>query len=375
MPNAVDMAIFNSGDPAQMKARLKAIFVNRGVTIPMGNESEDQRLSRMVASWLADPTYVDKARTSVDDIKVGKTPQAPYSPLGPTTPPDTTGVQDAVTERQNRDALAAVKTNLTRYGLPPALADWAWQQLVAGSSESEVMLALRDRSEFKTRFKAIGRAEELGLPAISPAQILEFETQARADLKRLGAPEGFYDSPDDFVELIVAGWSPLEVRDAANEAIVRIGAAPQEVKDFYTEAFGVDAGTSALLALYLDQSKAAPVLDRMATTAEIGGAGHRFGADLDLTRAGELAAIGVNAQQAQAGFRDLDEKGALFNETVSEGTDLTMEGEGVDAIFGLGEGGARKIEQRRQRRVADLGGSTGALVTEKGVRGVGIADR
>ena len=322
-----------------------------------------------------DPESIDRIRQSVQDIADGRTPYTPYSPFAPTQPPDLTGAVSSNPNRIARDAFAQVTDVLQRYGLPSSLGTWVWDQIVGGRSEAEVMLELRARPEYRERFKAIVRAEELGLPALSPAQVLEYEQQGRAILKRLGAPAGFYDSPDDFVDQIVAGWSPLELQDAATEAMVRVQHAPQEVRNFYEQWYGVSSAPGAMLALYLDPNKARPVLERMIETAEVGGAGARFGANLNRTQAEELVDLGVDARQAQAGFAQLDEIGSLFDETISEQVDFTLEREGVDAAFGLGRGGQEAIERRRQSRVAAGSGSAGSLLNEEGLRSIAIADQ
>src|SRR5437867_2701415 len=95
------------------------------------------------------------------------------------------------------DAFASLKDLLDRYGLP-SLTDWAWQQLVGGKSEAEITLSLYDQPAFQQRFPAIAARRASGLNAITPAEYVSYETQARQMFQAAGFPPSFYDQPDDF---------------------------------------------------------------------------------------------------------------------------------------------------------------------------------
>lgn len=274
---------------------------------------------------------------------------------------------------EQRDALAYVRRILTDYGLPDSLATWAWQKIVSGAPAEQVALDLRDTPEFQQRFPAIPAREAAGLPPLSPAEYVAYEQAAGQLFRAAGLPPGFYDDPSDFTDLLAKDVSVAELNDRiSTEGFQKVVGAPPEVRDAFQEFFGVQ-GDSALAAFFLDPDRAAPVLRRMATEADIAGrAALAGGLNVTADRARELAEIGVTGLQAQQAAANVAEQSALFSESVSEGDDLTAEREGLNAAFGLSE--AASLRRRQQQRTAAFSGGGGAAASGEGVRGLGSGD-
>lgn len=372
----VDRQILGTRNPQLIADRVRAIFTNafqpRGLSIAEGSRSEQQRIDEAVADLMAGRRTFEQFRGSVTGIAEGRTPQAPYDPTKPLKPQTEA---ERLREETQRDNLAIFQQLFQDFDIPGAesLAQWAWGELVAGKSRNEIMLQLHQRPEFLDRFKVIAEQRQAGVTPMTPAEVLEWERSARGIMRAAGMPAGFYDSPDDFTEMMVNGWSVIELRQVVDEGFVRVAYNP-EARDYMRDVLGVD-GDAALAALYLDAEKALPQLERMTTQVEIGGVGSTFGLDLSLGRAGQLADAGVTRGAMRQGLMRLDGERSLFTETISEGTDLSIEQQGLDSTFGLGEGGAEVIEQRKRERKAAMSGAGGnALLTDRGLVGVGIAD-
>lgn len=272
-----------------------------------------------------------------------------------------------------RDALAYIKAILADYGLPESLADWAWGKIVSGAPTEEVALDLRDTPEFQTRFPAIAAREAAGLSPLSPAEYVAYEQAATQLFRTSGLPAGFYDDKADFTALLAADVSVAELNDRiATDGFRRVVDAPPQVRDAFAEFFGPQ-GDAALAAFFIDPERAVPVLQRMATQADIAGRALASGGlDLDAARAGELADFGITGLQVQQAAANVAEQAALFRESVSEGTDLTGEREGLNAALGVSDASA--LRQRQQARVGAFSGGGGAAASNEGVGGLGSGD-
>ncbi len=117
----VDQRILWGGNPQELLNRIRAIFVNRGVPIATGTETEAQRLARIAAEVRAGRT-LDSVRNSVDRIAATKPPSSVPGPVAPTAPPP---ARAAVSQPQARYYVVQGGDNLSRialrfYGRP----DW-----------------------------------------------------------------------------------------------------------------------------------------------------------------------------------------------------------------------------------------------------------
>lgn len=271
-----------------------------------------------------------------------------------------------------RDALARLQTILNDYGLG-GLSEWVKSKLIAGSSAAEIELELYDQEAFKARFPVIAQRRAAGLTPLNPAQVLEYEQSARSLFRRAGITNPAMMESNYIQNILGNEVSLAELNDRVNDGLMRVTAAPAEVRVAFGDYFGVQ-GDSALAQFFLDPDLAAPELEKMATTAVAGGAAARFGMQLAQGIAREIADTGRSDAAIWEGFAQLDSIKSLFQESISERQDLTAEGEGVGAVFGT-QAGAESVLQRRalSRRNVFAGGG-GAASTQTGVIGLGVAD-
>ena len=268
-----------------------------------------------------------------------------------------------------RDVSAEIGVILARYGLE-GLADWAIGLIQQGEiTSAELMLRLYDRPEFKARFPGLDQMRANGLPPMSPEEYMNYELQAHGLMRAAGLPEGFYDDPSDFTDFIGQGVSLAELGARIQNGYQRVLTAPPEVRARFAQWFGAD-GDAALASMFLDPSKSLPLLEQQLTQAEIAGSGDIYGIGIGQATAEQLAAMGYSGQTASTGFRQIQAQGAVFDESITENTDLTAEGAGVDAAFGLNQDSVDTINRRIQGRVGALSGGGGLAIDQQGIGGV-----
>jgi hypothetical protein len=280
------------------------------------------------------------------------------------------------------DAFALIQQLLASYGLTsPRLSQWVYDMLVAGHPEANIMLELEQQPEYKAAFpeiearRARGLAEGIQLEPINPAMILEYRTKARALMRSFGVPADMWDRNEDFASFIVGDVSMDELNSRLKRGSERVYQAPPEVRAVFFDLFGID-GDTALFALMLDPTKAEPVLENMVQMAEAGGAARRMGFGLTQAEMTRMEAANLTYEQVVSGFRELDIRRGLFDETLSEeGQDFTVGDQGITAQFGLGGGAAEALTRRGEARKASTSGSSRAAQTEIGVVGLGEAGR
>lgn len=276
----------------------------------------------------------------------------------------------------DQGAKAYLEQLLGQWGLG-SLADWAYRMLTEDRSEDEIIQLLRQRNEYKDRFKAIVQRVAAGLPALSEADVLNYENTARGLFRSSGLPPGFYDDPDDFVDLLVKDVSSAELQTRIEDGFVRVTSADPSIRAVFGEWFGA-SGDAALASIFLDPARALPALQRQVATAEIGGVSRNFGFGFSQGAAAGLAArlggrtdIGGISQ----GFERLASVRPVFQETVSRrerGDDLLAEGAGADFAFGTGDG--ERVRARIRQRVSELSGGSGRVASsQRGLIGAGSA--
>ena len=296
--------------------------------------------------------------------------------------PDQEPEDDSLVELQRRSAKAIIDDTLRRYGLEE-LSAWAWGLIQTDASPAEIINQLYDPStqggavfaQKFPEFEALRQAQNAGANVYVPSveEVLELRRSYSEIMRQAGLPTEFWDEPTDFVGLIVNQRSPRELAHVVNEGWERVTNAPSEIREAFADLYGID-GDSALAALFLDPERAAPMLIQMARTAEVEGTATRFGAGLGLARAERVASLELSRREIEQGFQSLDNLASLFQETITESDDLTLEGIGVDAAFGLAGGAQRTLERRRAARLALLSGGGGAIETREGIIGAGTAN-
>lgn len=271
-------------------------------------------------------------------------------------------------------ATAHVKEILKQYGLEN-LTDWALGELIDGYDDVTVLQHLREQPETKARFAAVYEREKLGLPPISFADVINYEKAATELMVSAGMPRGFYDSPEDFTNLMVGDVSVQELQKRVEGGYARVAQAPAEVRQSFRDLFGAD-GDAALATFFLDPEKAQPLLETQLGMAQIHGTGRRYGIDTGKDLAEQLARQDVSQQEAEQQFATLARGRGLFNENVDEtARNLSVDKEGVEAAFGTDQEARANVERRAASRQAAFQGSGGAQTTQKGYTGLGSAGR
>lgn len=278
-------------------------------------------------------------------------------------------------------ALGPLLTSLlARYGLE-GLIPWASDAVIRGLSPEEIEVALYDQPTFKAAFPEIEarqkRADTLGisLPPISADDVINYRSQTRQMFRSWGVPTGMWDSNTDIANFIVGDVSLDELNGRLELASTRVQQAAPEVRQMFDELTGY-LGDQALFAVFLDPTKAPPILEDWVQQAELGGAARRFGFNLDRDRIEDVARYNISYGQAVEGFGALDEMRGLFDESIfEEGIDYEAEEEGVAAAFGLEAGAAEKLKRRAGARTAQTAGSSGGSADERGPTSLGGAGR
>lgn len=259
------------------------------------------------------------------------------------------------------DARDLIRSYLADLGLDSE-SDWAVEQIIAGRSPEAVQIDLEGRPAFQARFPGYQQMKQAG-KAVSVAQWLAYENQARGLLKAAGLPAGFYDSPEDFARFITNDVSVTELQQRVMQAE---DAAYRQYDVAGGALYGAEPGD--FVAMILDPEVAAPVVERRfraAQAATVAGQSG-FGA-LTADQAEQVGQLTSSPEQAAQGFSQLAGQKDLFAAQAGEaeiGADAQLA-----ATFG-GDAAARgQIEQRQARRKAAFEAGGGFAVGQSGMVG------
>lgn len=237
--------------------------------------------------------------------------------------------------------------------------------LIDNRSVDYIKLKVLESPTFKQEFPEYQTAIDVGNP-MSPAEILSYRETVKTLFTDFGLPSGFYDSKDDFVDLISKKLSPEELQTRVKGGYTRVASAPQEVKNVFNEYFGIQ-GDSLLATFFLDPARGAKAIDDAVTQAEIGGAGQQYGFGMTQAEAARYQQQGITVEQARQQLRQAAQLQPLAEETISEADDLTRSQLAEGALVG---GDAETRTQRRaQERAAAFQGGGGA---QQGRAGLGL---
>ena len=239
--------------------------------------------------------------------------------------------------------------------------------ITSGVSPSEFTIKLRETDAYKKRFAANEARIKNGLRALSEFEYITKEDAYQEVMRRRGLPESYYTRGDmgiqkGFESLISGDVSSTELEDRIVTAQDRVLNANPEIaatlKQFYP---GISNGD--ILAYALDPANAINAIKRKITAAEIGVAAKAEGLTSGLTRAEELATMGITGQAAQQGYQTIAgvlPRAGQLSEIYKQGpyTQTTAETE----VFGLA--GATEAAKQRKKltslETAAFSGSAGA---------------
>jgi len=252
-----------------------------------------------------------------------------------------------------------------RYGLG-SLVTPLKDLITSGASPSEFTIKLRETDAYKKRFAANEARIKNGLRALSEYEYITKEDAYQEVMRRRGLPESYYARGDmgiqkGFESLISGDVSSTELEDRIVTAQDRVLNANPEIavtlKEFYP---GISNGD--ILAYALDPVNALNQIKRKITAAEIGVAAKQEGLTSGLTRAEELATLGITGATAAQGYKTIGgglQRGSQLAAIYGENpySQVTAEQE----IFNLQ--GAQEARKQRQKitglEKATFGGQTG----------------
>lgn len=276
--------------------------------------------------------------------------------------PETTPSPD---QENARDYLAGV---LDSYGLS-GMADWAWQQIQSGYTNERILQNLRDTDQYKQRFSGMELRRAAGFNAITEAEYIGYETQARQLMRAAGMPAEFYDQPNDFANLIGNDVSPSELNARVNEGYLAAAQAPPEVRQQLRDLYGV--GEGQLAAYFLDPDRALPLLQRQFAASQVSGAGVQTGyGALSAAEAEGIVSYGVSGDQARQGFGALVENEELFDTLPGEQDGLISREAQLGAVFGDDARARQQIERKAGARRSAGSGAQSFSIGQQGVSGL-----
>lgn len=211
-------------------------------------------------------------------------------------------------KRASQSAFDLMYAEFASYGLG-ALVEPLRDFVREGISGEEFTLRLRETDAYKKRFAANAERVAKGLTALSEGAYLAKEDAYQNIMRNYGLPESYYAKDSlgtqaGFQKLLANDVSAVELEDRIFQAKDRVLNANPEVaqalKAFYP---GISEGD--ILGYVLDPKNAIKEIQRKVSAAEIGGAALAQGLTAGVTRAEELAGLGVTKAAAQAGYADV----------------------------------------------------------------------
>lgn len=271
------------------------------------------------------------------------------------------------------DAFEAARAQYAAWGLS-SLSETLIQLSQQGLDDNSFLLKLRETPDYKVRFAGNTTRLAKGLTVLSEADYLDKEAALRAQLSdpEWGLPKDFYDSPDDYAKMIGTDMGAAEIQSRLQgvKNIVTDGAMTG-VLDYARANYNL--GTGDLIALWLDPERAAPVLSRMSKASAIGAAAKRTGyGNVSTNEAERLDALGITADQAQAGYADA---AGLSELTQNVGGDQGIAaGDLTGAIFDQNDEARQRVEKAQNVRRARFQGGGSFAEGKSGIAGLGSAN-
>jgi hypothetical protein len=225
-----------------------------------------------------------------------------------------------------------------------------------GWGSDAITLQLQQTPEYQQRFSANQARVKNGLAALSPADYIATENSYRQVMQQYGLPSGFYDQNSDFAGLIANDISPDEVKTRAQDAQAVWLQTDPAVKQAWSQMYGLSDG--AAIASILDPGKALPIVQRMTTASQIGGAALTNGLQVNQQQDERMADLGVTQAQAQKGYGQIAQSFALDQQSAKRAGLAYSQADAENATI-LQQGAA----MAKQRQIYD---SEQAMFTGRG---------
>ena len=255
---------------------------------------------------------------------------------------------------EQQSAFSMMSALLNQYGLG-SLSDKLRDLIVGGvTDQATLTLELQNTNEWKQRFAGNERLRAAGLPVLSVAEYLSVERSYAQLMKQYGLPQGFYDDPSDFADLIGNSVSPAELNQRVGMYADLANREDPAIKEQLRQ---MGFGDGDLIAFMVDAKRAMPLIQRKYQEATIGGAARRAGLAAD--RAGRLVDWGVTEQQAIQGYGLISESLDTFENLADiHGGDFDQADFEAE-VFGGDGNAARKRKRLASQERAAFSGSSG----------------
>lgn len=304
---------------------------------------------------------------TAEEAALGNSGSTSPSGGGASGTPGSTGANPADTSGKAR-----MRAFLDQFGLGN-LTDVVWPLVARDASDAEILAEVRKTPEYAVRFPGMAELQKKKR-AINEGTYIETEKRYAAVAHSFGLPAGLWDGPEDFGRLIAGEVSPQEYQTRLTDwRADMIDSDPSMLAEMARR--GISPGTA--LALYIDPDVAVPWLEKQGASARIGAAAARTGwGSLGIGAADELAGLGVNAQQAQAGFGQINLGSELYQPLpgLENSEDPISRSQQIDATFKGDTAQQRRIARRAQERSAAFMAG-GSLASDKsGVGALGGAN-
>lgn len=264
-------------------------------------------------------------------------------------------------------AKAVIDSFLAGLGLA-SLSTWAWTKYTAGESIDQISLELYATPQFKAQYPEYETLAKEGR-AVSVAQIQAYRTAAAQMFHQYGLPQGFYDQPSDFANLMGNDVSIAELSQRLSQAAAATYQTDQTTKDELQRLWGVTPGE--MTAMWLDPDRALPAIQQRFVAAQASAAGKLSGfGQLTQEEALRVAQSGDNVDQLRQGFAGLAHNQELFN-PLNAGEQTFGREQVLGAEFGGDTGTQSAIQKQAAGRVAEFGGQDQFATSRAGVVGVG----
>lgn len=257
---------------------------------------------------------------------------------------------------------------LSDWGLQgPEVENLLTQAVQESWSPQTFTINIEESNQFKQSFPEITERRKRNLTPVTAQDVLNYRRTVTTLFRDAGLPTGFYDEPQDFVDLMgVKDIGLPELQTRISEGFLRVKSAPKEVRDAFDALTG-GQGEGALAALWLDPERGQSTLVRLAQKAEIMGTARGLNFNISEAQAERMIETGqaTNLGQATQGFEEAAVIRPLTEETMGETDDLTDD-TAIGAAFGNASARAQ-LQRRQQNRETAFKGGGGAAQSRQGL--------
>lgn len=243
------------------------------------------------------------------------------------------------------------------------LASWLWQQQQNLVPDAVIFTELRNREEYKQRFKGMDYWKSRN-QTISEGEYIRMEREYRDALEALGPAYAGFTSNDYIAKLMLGGIGKDEVERRIGMAVNYIvNDAPESVKQALRDQYGMT--DMEMVAYMLDPKEVEADLqaryNRSQLRAQVKGAAKDVGASLSERQAQEIADRDLGYGRVAMGLAEAMADAASYNRLASISGGSFSTSDAVADSFGL-EGATAAKQQKKKlasQERARFSGSSG----------------